>query len=93
MPDESSSGYFYAPKGDRKSRFCPLLHEGRWNAMTREEGIREMTYQMVMRASWKMLQSGLLSEDEYLEFEGKMREKYRPVIGLLFSDIDLLSCG
>jgi len=61
--------------------------------MSKEEGIREMTYQMVMRASWKMLQSGLLSEDEYLEFEGKMREKYRPVIGLLFSDIDLLSCG
>ena len=61
--------------------------------MTREEGIREMTYQMVMRASWKMLQSGLLSEDEYTAFEAKMREKYRPVIGLLFSDSDLLSCG
>jgi len=44
--------------------------------MSKEEGLREMTYQMVMRASWKMLQSGLLSEDEYLEFEGKMREKY-----------------
>ena len=61
--------------------------------MSKEEGLREMTYQMVMRASWKMLQSGLLSEDEYLEFEARMREKYRPVIGLLFSDIDLLSCG
>ena len=52
--------------------------------MSKEEGIREMTYQMVMRASWKMLQSGLLSENEYLAFEAKMREKYRPVIGLLF---------
>ena len=61
--------------------------------MSKEEGIREMSYQMVMRASWKMLQSGLLSEDEYLAFEAKMREKYRPVIGVLFSDIDLLSCG
>ena len=61
--------------------------------MSKEEGLREMTYQMVMRTSWKMLQSGLLSEDEYLEFEARMREKYRPVIGLLFSDIDLLSCG
>ena len=61
--------------------------------MSKEDGLREMTYQMVMRASWKMLQSGLLSEDEYLAFEAKMREKYRPVIGLLFSDIDLLSCG
>ena len=60
--------------------------------MSKEEGLREMTYQMVMRTSWKMLQSGLLSEDEYLEFEARMREKYRPVIGLLFSDIDLLSC-
>lgn len=61
--------------------------------MSKEEGLREMTYQMVMRTSWKMLQSGLLSEDEYLEFEARMREKYRSVIGLLFSDIDLLSCG
>ena len=48
--------------------------------ISKEEGLREMTYQMVMRASWKMLQSGLLSEDEYLAFEAKMREKYRPVI-------------
>ena len=55
--------------------------------ISKEEGLREMTYQMVMRASWKMLQSGLLSEDEYLAFEAKMREKYRPVIGLLFSDM------
>ena len=61
--------------------------------MSKEEGLREMTYQMVMRASWKMLQSGLLSENEYIALEAKMREKYRPVIGLLFSDIDLLSCG
>ena len=61
--------------------------------MSKEEGLREMTYQMVMRASWKMRQSGLLSEDEYIAFEVKMREKYRPVIGLLFLDIDLLLCG
>ena len=55
--------------------------------ISKEEGLREMTYQMVMRASWKMLQSGLLSEDEYLALEAKMHEKYRPVIGLLFSDM------
>ena len=61
--------------------------------MSKEEGLGEVTYQMVMRASWKMLQSGLLSENEYIAFEVKMREKYRPVIGLLFLDIDLLSCG
>ena len=61
--------------------------------MSKEEGLGEVTYQMVMRASWKMLQSGLLSENEYIAFEVKMREKYRPVIGLLFLDIDLLLCG
>ena len=61
--------------------------------MSKEDGVREMTYQMVIRASWKMVQSELLSEDKYLAFEAKMREKYCPVIGLLFSDIDLLSCG
>jgi len=55
--------------------------------ISKEEGLREMTYQMVMRTSWKMLQSGLLSEDEYLALEAKMREKYRPVIGRLFSDM------
>ncbi|UZE46037.1 SHOCT domain-containing protein [Selenomonas sputigena] len=61
--------------------------------MSKEEGLGEVTYQMVMRASWKMLQSELLSENEYIAFEAKMREKYRPVIGLLFSDIGSLLCG
>ena len=41
--------------------------------MSKEEGLREVTYQIVMRASWKMLQSGLLSENEYIAFEAKMR--------------------
>ena len=41
--------------------------------MSKEEGFEEVTYQMVMRASWKMLQSGLLSENEYIAFEAKMR--------------------
>ena len=92
MPGGLPSGYFYACKGDQKSRFVCCSMQGDVE-MSKEEGLRKMTYQMVMRASWEMLQSGLLSEDEYLAFEAKMREKYRPVIGLLFSDIDLLSCG
>ena len=86
MPGGLPSGYFYACKEDQKSRFVRCSMKGDVE-MSKEEGLREMTYQMVMRASWKMLQSGLLSEDEYLAFEAKMREKYRPVIGLLFSDM------
>ena len=86
MPGGLPSDYFYTCKGDQKSRFVCCSMKGDVE-MSKEEGLREMTYQMVMRASWKMLQSGLLSEDEYLAFEAKMREKYRPVIGLLFSDM------
>ncbi|WP_368847322.1 SHOCT domain-containing protein [Selenomonas sputigena] len=46
-----------------------------------------------MRTAGKMFQKNLLTRDECLQFEAKMREKYRPVIGILFSDIDLLLCG
>ena len=50
----------------------------------------EIIYQMTMNAARKMLKDGLISEDEYRVFETKMREKYCPKIGVLFSDIDLI---
>ena len=61
--------------------------------MSKEAGKHEIIYQISMRTTGKMLQKNLLTRDEYLQFEAKMREKYRPVIGILFSDIDLLLCG
>ena len=67
--------------------------KGVCNRMSKEAGKREIIYQMTMRTAWKMVQKEVLSREEYLDFEMKMREKYRPVIGGLFSDIDLLSCG
>ena len=67
--------------------------KGVCNRMSKEAGKREIIYQMTMRTAWKMVQKEVLSREEYLDFETKMREKYRPVIGGLFSDIDLLSCG
>ena len=69
------------------------LMKGVCNRMSKEAGKREIIYQMTMRTAWKMVQKEVLSREEYLDFETKMREKYRPVIGGLFSDIDLLSCG
>ena len=92
MPGGLPSGYFFTFWVTKSAVFVCCSMKGDVE-MSKEEGLREMTYQMVMRASWKMLQSGLLSENEYIAFEVKMREKYRPVIGLLFSDIDLLLCG
>lgn len=50
----------------------------------------EVIYQMTMNAARKMLKEGVITEDEYRVFETKMREKYYPKIGVLFSDIDLI---
>ena len=54
------------------------------------EGRREIVYQMTMSVARKMIAEGLITEDEYRDFEVKMQEKYRPIIGEVFSNIDLL---
>ena len=58
--------------------------------MSYEEGKREIIYQMTMSAARQMLEKGLISEDEYKQFDTKMRQKYCPIFGTLFSNIDLL---
>ena len=61
--------------------------------MNKEEGRREIIYQMTMSAAWKMLEQGLISKEEYVQFDTIMRQKYEPVFGTLYSNIDLRSCG
>ena len=58
--------------------------------MSREEGKREIVFQMTMSAARQMLEKELISEDEYKLFDTKMRQKYCPIFGTLFSNIDLL---
>lgn len=58
--------------------------------MIKEEGKREIVYQMTMSAARQMLEKGLISKEEYKQFDTKMQAKYRPIIGTLFSEIDLL---
>ena len=58
--------------------------------MTKEEGRREIVYQMTMTAARKMLENGLISREEYEQFDTIMHQKYSPVFGVLFSKIDLL---
>ncbi|MDD3028650.1 MAG: hypothetical protein PHI41_11500 [Erysipelotrichaceae bacterium] len=58
--------------------------------MMKQEGRREIVYQMTMSAARQMLEKGLISREEYVQFDTKMRAKYRPIIGTLFSNIDLL---
>lgn len=58
--------------------------------MMKQEGRREIVYQMTMSAARQMLEKGLISREEYVQFDTNMRAKYRPIIGTLFSNIDLL---
>ena len=61
--------------------------------MNKEEGRREIIYQMTMTAARKMLENGAISREEYEQFDTIMRQKYEPVFGTLYSNIDLRSCG
>lgn len=58
--------------------------------MKQEEGKREIIFQMTMSAARQMLEKGLISEDEYKEFDTKMQQKYQPIFGTLFSNINLI---
>ena len=57
--------------------------------MSQEEGKREIVFQMTMSAARQMLEKGLISEDDYKQFDTKMQQKYRPIFGRLFYNIDL----
>ena len=58
--------------------------------MSQEEGKREIVFQMTMSAARQMLEKGLISEDDYKQFDTKMQQKYHPIFGTLFSNIDLI---
>ena len=59
-------------------------------SMNRDLDLREMTYQIIMKNMKKMLIKNLISRDEYMDFESKMKEKYKPIIGPIYSEIDLI---
>lgn len=57
--------------------------------MSYEEGKREIIFQMTMSAARQMLEKGLISEEEYKQFDTKMQQKYNPTFGTLFLNINL----
>ena len=59
--------------------------------MTQEEFDKELRYQVIMHFVRKMLEEGLISEEEYCQIDTKYREKFLPVTGDLLSGIALLS--
>lgn len=60
-------------------------------AMSKEEFRNERLYQTTMHLARKMLEKGIISEEEYRQIDIIFLEKYRPVFGTLFSDISLTS--
>lgn len=47
----------------------------------------ELTYLVTMKLFQKMLECGLLTAEEYSVIDTKMKAKYQPKIGVLFTDI------
>ena len=57
--------------------------------MTEREFRDEKVYQVTMSLARKLLSDGAITEGDYRAFDTKMREKYQPVFGSIFSDIKL----
>ena len=58
--------------------------------MSKEEFKNEKLYQATMDIARKMLNEGLITEEEYRQIDTIFSEKYQPTLGTLFADIDLL---
>lgn len=59
--------------------------------MNKEEFRSEKLYQATMHLVRKMLEEGIISEEEYRQIDTIFLEKYKPVFGTLFSDLSLTS--
>lgn len=75
--------------GVESSRSRRYSKEG--EALDRKELWKEMLYQTTMHIVRKMLSDGVVSEEEYHRFETIYSEKYKPVLGTLFSSMALTS--
>lgn len=58
-------------------------------AMSEKQMHDEKLYQATMSMVRRMLEDGLISQEEYRQIDIIFLEKYRPVFGTLFSDISL----
>lgn len=58
--------------------------------MTKEAFRNERLYQTTMSKVKNLLNQGLISKEEYKQIDTIFREKYRPNLGSLLFDIDLI---
>ena len=57
--------------------------------MTKAELINEKNYQISMCYAKSLNQKGIISKEDLLAFDTIMLKKYRPILGILFSEISL----
>lgn len=61
--------------------------------MSSEELRNEKMYQTTMSIAKKMLDQGIICREEYGQIDTIFREKYRPSLGSLLCDINLINAG
>ena len=66
-----------------------ILQKGLVVKMFRELLEREADYQASMLMFRSLMKKGILTAEEYKDAERMMAEKYKPIVGTLFSDIRL----
>lgn len=59
--------------------------------MSKEELNSEKLYLATMSMVKKMLDDGIVSKEEYIIIDTKMKGKYGPTFATLFADIDLIN--
>ena len=55
-------------------------------AMNEDQFEREKLYQATMNMFQGMLKAGIITEEQYHVIDTKMLQKYRPLLGSLFSE-------
>lgn len=58
--------------------------------MTKEEGYREIVYQMTMKTVRILLKEQQITKEQYGQFDAIMQQKYLPIFGSLFTNLNLL---
>ena len=59
------------------------------NPMSHDLMLKEAKYQSAMQVFRSWLEQGIITQADYVKAEQLMREKYHPLLGILFSDMAL----
>lgn len=59
--------------------------------MSKEQFKAEKMYQTTMSIAKNLLEQGFISADEYKQIDTIFTDKYTPILGSLFADIDLIT--